>query len=56
VQGRPPQAFRAQPRALLLLTCGAKRAIAPWGGWSAEGWWVWRWKDWIDRRWLRALG
>ena len=56
VQGQPPEEFRDRGRALLLLTCGAKRAIAHRGNWSAEGWWVWRWKDWIDRRWLRALG
>ena len=56
VRGEPPVVYRPQRRALLLATCGAKRAIAHWGNWSAEGWWAWRWKDWIDRRWLRALG
>jgi pyridine nucleotide-disulfide oxidoreductase family protein len=55
VEGQAPEEFHAQRHALLLVTCGAKRAIAHWGNWSAEGWWVWRWKDSIDRRWLRAL-
>ncbi len=38
-----------QQRTLYLLSCGERRAIASWGGWSAEGRWVWRWKDHIDR-------
>jgi pyridine nucleotide-disulfide oxidoreductase family protein len=38
-----------QARTLVLLSCGERRAIASWGGWTAEGAWVWRWKDHIDR-------
>jgi hypothetical protein len=38
-----------QTRTLYLLACGERRAIASWGPWSAEGRWVWRWKDRIDR-------
>lgn len=37
-------------RSLNLLACGGRHAIASWGGWSAEGRWVWWWKDRIDRR------
>jgi hypothetical protein len=33
-----------------LLATGDRRAIASWGAWSAQGAWVWRWKDRIDRR------
>ena len=55
VQGRPPSRFRPQRRALYLLTCGARYAIAQRGGWTAEGRWVWWWKDRIDRRWMRSL-
>jgi NADH dehydrogenase FAD-containing subunit len=38
-----------QQRTLNLLSCGDRHAIACWGPWSAEGRWVWRWKDRIDR-------
>jgi selenide, water dikinase len=41
--------------ALHIMSCGAKYAIAERGSWTAEGAWVWRWKNWIDRRWLRSL-
>lgn len=40
---RPPR------RALSLLACGDRHAIASWGAWSGEGRWVWWWKDRIDR-------
>jgi len=56
VQALPPADFPSQRNALVLVTCGAKHAIAHYGNWSAEGWWAWRWKDWIDRRWLSTLG
>ena len=39
-----------------LLSCGPRYAIAQWGGWTAQGQWVWRWKDRIDRGWLRSRG
>jgi len=51
----PLHRYRPQRRALALLSCGARSAIADWAGWTAEGEWVWRWKDWIDRRWIRRF-
>ena len=47
---RPLELYRPQPRALSLITTGDRHAIASLGRWSAEGRWVWRWKDLIDRR------
>ena len=44
-----------QEKALLLLSCGARYAIAQRGGWSAQGRWVWWWKDRIDRRWVASF-
>jgi selenide,water dikinase len=55
VARRPLERFAPQRQALALLSCGGRSAIAERGGWTAEGRWVWRWKDWIDRRWLRSL-
>ena len=47
--GEPLKPYTPQRRTLFLLSSGERRAIASWGGWSAEGAWVWRWKDRIDR-------
>lgn len=55
VAGKPLTPYVPQARALVLLSCGSRYAIAQRGGWTAEGGWVWRWKDWIDRRWLSSL-
>jgi pyridine nucleotide-disulfide oxidoreductase family protein len=55
VARRPLERFVPQRKALALLSCGGRYAIAERGTWTAEGRWVWRWKDWIDRRWLRSL-
>lgn len=40
-------------KTLNLISCGDRYAIASWGRRSAGGRWVWRLKDWIDRRFLR---
>ncbi len=53
--GAPLEPFVPQRHALILLSCGSRYAIAQRGGWTSEGRWVWRWKDLIDRRWLRSL-
>jgi selenide,water dikinase len=45
----PLSAFRPQRRALALLATGERRAILSWDRFAAEGAWVWRWKDRIDR-------
>lgn len=42
-------------RSLNLLSCGERYAIASWGAWSAEGRWVWWWKDRIDRGFVRSF-
>ncbi|HEU4922953.1 MAG TPA: FAD-dependent oxidoreductase [Burkholderiales bacterium] len=47
--------YAPQEKALALITCGARYAIAEHGEWSAQGRWVWWWKDRIDRRWIRSF-
>jgi pyridine nucleotide-disulfide oxidoreductase family protein len=53
--GAPLEPYVPQKKALVLLTCGARHAIAQRGAWSAQGRWVWWWKDRIDRRWVRSF-
>ncbi len=47
--GEALHAYRPRKRSLYLLACGPRHAVASWGPLSAEGAWVWRWKDRIDR-------
>jgi selenide,water dikinase len=47
--------WKAQTRALYLLSCGGRRAIASWGDFSVRGRWVWTWKDHIDRSFVRRF-
>jgi NADH dehydrogenase FAD-containing subunit len=49
------QPYVPQKRALLLLTCGARYAIAQRGGWTAQGRALWWLKDGIDRRWVASF-
>lgn len=54
--GAPLARYSPQARQLMLISCGRRYAIAAWGSLSAEGEWAWRWKDWIDRRWVARFG
>lgn len=45
--------YAPRRRSLYLLACGPRYAVASWGTWSWQGAWVWRWKDWIDQRFVR---
>jgi selenide,water dikinase len=55
VQDQPLLPYRPQRRALALISCGRRYAIAQRGERSAEGRWVWWWKNKIDRDWIRSL-
>jgi len=53
--GRRLVPFRAQARFLVLIGTGDRRAVASRGRFSAEGRWVWWWKNSIDRRFMRRF-
>ncbi|MFO1205003.1 MAG: FAD-dependent oxidoreductase [Burkholderiales bacterium] len=43
-----------QRLALALIGTGDRYAVASWGPFAAKGHWVWRWKRYLDRRWMRT--
>jgi len=51
--GRPLRHYVPQHRYLSLIGSSDGSAVAAWGPLSWEGSWVWRWKQWIDRHFLR---
>jgi selenide,water dikinase len=55
LRGGKLRSYAPQRRALALISCGSRYAIADWNGWSVEGAWAWRWKDRIDRRWVAGF-
>ena len=48
-------AYAPQRQVLALLATADGSAIGAWGRWAVRGRWVWRWKDRIDRRFLRRF-
>ena len=52
--GLPPRRAVPQRRALALIGTGDGHAIASRGRFAAEGAWLWRLKQGIDRRWMRG--
>jgi selenide,water dikinase len=54
-EGGTPRPWTPQQHALYLIATGDRHALASWGPWAFSGDWVWRWKDWIDRRFMRRF-
>ncbi len=52
-RGEAVRPWRPQRDALVILGLGANQAVAWRNGIAVSGGWVWRLKDWIDRRWMR---
>ena len=55
VQGAPLKPYHPQRSWLALISTGDRYAVASRGVLGIGGAWVWRWKDWIDRRFMRRF-
>ena len=55
VQGLPLKPYQAQTRWLALISTGDRYAVASRARLGFAGAWVWRWKDWIDRRFMQTF-
>ncbi len=53
--GRPARPFSPQRAFLVLISTGDRYAVASKWGWSVGGRFLWNWKDWIDRRFMRKF-
>ena len=51
--GRDLLEYVPQRRTLALISTGGRHAVASWGPLAIAGKWVWRWKDSIDRQFMR---
>lgn len=54
-RGEQPRPWAPRTRALQLISTGSRHAIATWGTRSISGHWVWLWKNWIDRQFIRSF-
>ena len=55
VTGDALEAYHPQSRWLALISTGDQYAIASRGAIGFQGAWVWRWKNWIDQRFMRKF-
>ncbi len=53
--GKAPKDFHPQKKWLALISTGDKYAVASRGDMQLDGAMVWRWKDWIDRRFMEKF-
>ena len=53
LRGEPLRPFVSSETALNLISTGDRRAVMAWRSFALEGRWVWRWKDAIDRKFIR---
>jgi selenide,water dikinase len=55
INGDSLKKYKPQKHFLGLISTGDKHAIASHGAWSLEADWLWRWKDSIDRKFMRMF-
>ena len=55
LRGQPLVAYTPQRSWLALISTGDRYAVASRGALGFAGAWVWTWKDWIDRRFMRQF-
>ena len=55
IAGQPLKPYHPQRRWLALISTGDQYAVASRGPLGFGGAWVWRWKDWIDQRFMRKF-
>jgi len=55
LRGESLKAYRPQRHWLALIATGDRHAVASRGPIGFSGRWVWHWKDWIDRRFMRRF-
>jgi selenide, water dikinase len=53
--GSIPKPYKPQSNFLSLISTGPQHAIASRNGFSLQGYWAWRWKNWIDSRFMKRF-